>query len=302
MQSLTREQFQVHLQRILDHPDSSVDVLKEIFSHIEAFEPGTTLNESMNKWFGHSTLIGATSPASLISWLGDANEAVMNWGIEDSVNSCMAATGIKALRANDLEKSRDQIKDLYSTLENEISEVSDLVRLIQKFNASGCIALMDAIEVLDAVIRERISASDGLRSLQGMMRIMELYVLGSGSRWPVHQGSVKVFGFEVSARLVAILLKKMILADNVIDAKEMDKYYDFLGNRYSIPPDQAQWIYEAAPVNFDIRQVCHDISSLLQTERVKEVYAGLEEIALADEHLDNREKQLLNFIRSGLNI
>ena len=94
----------------------------------------------------------------------------------------------------------------------------------------------------------------------------------------------------------------MILADNVIDAKEMDKYYDFLGKRYSIPPDQAQWIYEAAPVNFDIRQVCHDISSLMHTDRVKEVYSGLEEIAMADEHLDNREKQLLNFIRSGLNI
>ena len=161
---------------------------------------------------------------------------------------------------------------------------------------------MDALEILDAVVRERISVSDGLRSMQGMMRIMELYVVGSGSRWPVHQGTVKVFGFEVSARLVAILLKKMILADNVVDTKEMNKYYDFLGNRYSIPPDQAQWIFEAAPVSFDIRQVCHDISSLLQTERVKEVYAGLEEIALADEHFDNREKQLLNFIRSGLNI
>lgn len=302
MQSLTRDQFQVHLQRILDSPDSAVDVLKDLFSQIEAFEPGSALDESMNKWFGHSALIGATSPASLISWLGDANEAVMNWVIEDSINSCMAATGIKTLRSGDFESAQNQISDLYGKLETEVSDSADLVMLVQQFNSNGCIALMDAIEILDAVIRERISVADGLRSLQGMMRIMELYVMGSGSRWPVHQGSVKVFGFEVSARLVAILLKKMILADNVIDAKEMDKYYDFLGSRYSIPPDQAQWIYEAAPVNFDIRQVCHDISSLMQTERVKEVYAGLEEIAMADEHLDNREKQLLNFIRSGLNI
>ena len=302
MQSLTRDQFQVHLQYILDSPESAVDVLKDVFGQIDAFEPGSALNESMNKWFGHSTLIGATSPASLIAWLGDANEAVMNWVIEDSINSCMAATGITTLRSIDLENAQNQIADLYSKLETEVSNSSDLVRLIKQFNASGCIALMDAIEILDAVIRERISVADGLKSLQGMMRIMELYVMGSGSYWPVHQGSVKVFGFEVSARLVAILLKKMILADNVVDAKEMDKYYDFLASRYSIPPDQAQWIYEAAPVNFDIRQVCHDISSLMQTERVNEVYAGLEEIAMADEHLDNREKQLLNFIRSGLNI
>ncbi len=302
MYSLTRDQFQVHLQRILDSPESAVDVLKDVFNQIESFEPGSALNESMNQWFGHSTLIGATSPASLISWLGDANEAVMNWVIEDSINSCMASTGIKTLRSSDLENAKYQIADLYGKLDTEVANTSDLVSLVQQFNKSGCIALMDAIEILDAVIRERITVVDGLKSMQGMMRIMELYVMGSGAHWPVHQGSVKVFGFEVSARLVAILLKKMILADNVIDIKEMNKYYDFLGSKYSIPPDQAQWIYEAAPVNFDIRQVCHNISSLMQTERVKEVFAGLEEIAMADEHLDNREKQLLNFIRSGLNI
>ena len=108
-------------------------------------------------------------------------------------------TGIKTLRSNDLESAHDQISDLHGILETEISDSSELVLLVQQFNSSGCIALMDAIEILDAVIRERISVADGLRSLQGMMRIMELYVSGSGSRWPVHQGSVKVFGFEVSA-------------------------------------------------------------------------------------------------------
>ena len=162
MQFLTRDQFQVHLQRILDSPDSAVDVLRDLFSQLDAFEPGSALDESMNKWFGHSALIGATSPASLISWLGDANEAVMNWVIEDSINSCMAATGIKTLRSSDLEIAQDQITDLYTKLESEISDSADLVRLVQQFNSNGCIALMDAIEILDAVIRERISVADGL--------------------------------------------------------------------------------------------------------------------------------------------
>ena len=71
----------------------------------------------------------------------------------------------------------------------------------------------------------------------------------------------------------------MIMADLIINEDEMQTYYKILGQRYSIPPDQAQWIYEAAPIDFDLATVCKDMISFLHPDKVTEVYDILKAIA-----------------------
>mgnify|MGYP001192480938 CR=1 FL=1 len=302
MQPLDRDHFHNYLQLMLDKPGQINQTITELINQLESFEPGMTIDESMNQWFGHKSLLGAISPASLICWLGASTSSTMKWVIRDSVSSCMAASGIENLRCLDINPAGRLLAKLQRQAGFQITEKSEFIELLQEFNRAGCIDLMDAIELTDAVIRERIDFVLASSTLRGMLKVIRLYVLGNADVWPIHKGSIKVFGFEVSARLVVILLKKMILADFVINEEEMETYYKILGQRYSIPPDQAQWIYDAAPVDFDLAVVCEDILSFLHPEKVTEVYDILKAIAIADDHFDHREQKLLRQIQSYLTI
>ncbi len=302
MKPLDRDQFHNYLQRMLDMPDELNQVITELINKLDSFEPGTALEDSMNQWFGHKSLLGATSPASLICWLGANTSSTMKWVIRDSVSSCMASAGIENLRCLEFNPAGHLIAKLQRQAGVQISDKSEFIKLVQEFNRAGCIDLMDAIELTDAVIRERIDFVLASSTLRGMLKVIKLYVMGNADVWPIHKGSIKVFGFEVSARLVVILLKKMIMADFVINKDEMETYYKILGQRYSIPPDQAQWIYEAAPVDFDLNAVCRDMLGFLHPEKVTEVYDILKAIAIADDHFDHREQKLLRQIQSYLTI
>ena len=302
MKPLDRDDFQIYLQRMLDKPNEINAIVNELISKLESLEPGTALDATMNKWFGHKSLLGATSPASLISWLDSNTSSTMKWVIRDSVSSCMAAEGIANLRCLKTYQAGTLIASLQRQASFQISEKKQFIELVKELNGAECIDLIDAIELIDAVICERIDLILATSNLRGMLKVIKLYVLESGDAWPIHKGSIKVFGFEVSARLVVILLKKMIMADQVVDPKEMETYYKILGQRYSIPPEQARWIFEAAPLDFDISKVCRDILGFLKPEKVTEVYEILKAIAIADNHFDKREQSLLRNIQYCLTI
>ncbi len=302
MKLLDRDQFQNYLQQMLDEPDELKNIISELINKLDSFEPGTALDQSMNKWFGHKSLLGATSPASLICWLGTNTSSTMKWVIRDSVSSCMAAAGIENLRFLEINPAGHLLASLQRKASSLISDKCEFIELVKEFNRAGCIDLMDAIELTDAVICDRIDLVLASSTLRSMLKVVKLYVLGNANVWPIHKGSIKVFGFEVSARLVVILLKKMIIADDVIDPQEMQTYYKILGQRYSIPPDQAQWIFEAAPIDFDLSLVCRDMLGFLHPDKVTEVYDILKAIAIADNHFDHREQKLLGKIQSYLTI
>ena len=302
MQPIDRDHFHNYLQLMLDKPDEINQTVTELINKLDSFEPGTTIDESMNQWFGHKSLLGAISPASLICWLGANTSSTMKWVIRDSVSSCMAAAGIENLRCLELNAAGHLLAKLQRQAGLKISKKSEFLELVQEFNRAACIDLVDAIELTDAVIRERIDFVLASSTLRGMLKVTKLYVLGNGAEWPIHKGNIKVFGFEVSARLVVILLKKMIMVDLIINEEEMQTYYKILGQRYSIPPDQAQWIYEAAPIDFDLATVCKDMISFLHPDKVTEVYDILKAIAIADDHFDHREQKLLGEIQSYLTI
>ena len=102
MQPIDRDHFHNYLQLMLDKPDEINQTVTELINKLDSFEPGTTIDESMNQWFGHKSLLGAISPASLICWLGANTSSTMKWVIRDSVSSCMAAAGIENLRCLEL--------------------------------------------------------------------------------------------------------------------------------------------------------------------------------------------------------
>ena len=302
MKPLDRDEFHNYLQLMLDKPEEINQIVTDLINKLDSFEPGTAIDDSMNKWFGHKSLLGAISPASLICWLGANTSSTMKWVIRDSVSSCMAATGIENLRCLEVNPAGHLLAKLQRSAGIKISNKGEFIQLVQEFNRAGCIDLLDAIELTDAVIRERIDFVLASSTLRGMLKVIKLYVIGNASVWPIHKGNIKVFGFEVSARLVVILLKKMIMADFIINEEEMETYYKILGQRYSIPPDQAQWIYEAAPNDFDLATVCRDMISFLHPDKVTEVYDILKAIAIADDHFDHREQKLLGEIQSYLTI
>tara|TARA_Y100000589_G_scaffold214242_1_gene202143 strand:- start:1791 stop:2735 length:945 start_codon:yes stop_codon:yes gene_type:complete len=302
MKPLDRDDFENYLQLMLDKPDKCRVLAGELISKLDTCEPGVALGKSMNQWFGHKSLLGATSPASLISWLDASTSPTMKWVIRDSVSSCMASVGIENLRELATYRAGTIIASLQRQANLQISEKKQFLELVKVLNRSACIDLIDAIELIDAVICERIDLVLAASNLRGMLKVIKLYVLESGDNWPIHQGSIKVFGFEVGARLIVILLKKMIMADQVVDPKEMVTFYKILGQRYSIPPEQARWIFEAAPLDFDIAIVCRDVLGFLHPEKVTEVYDILKAIAIADNHFDQSEQKLLGTIQDCLTI
>lgn len=302
MPLLTREELSEQIQYMMDRPEDAIEIIKDIFSKFGSAELGVTLSDSINKWFGQSAMVGVTCPASLICLVDKMSEPAMRWVIQDSINTCLASSGITSLRQYETEIALAHVKNLIKEVEESEYSQTNLLKLIKTMNDIACITLLDAIELIDALVRDRMTVKVGFEALYGTIKVIQLYVVGNGSQWPVHQGNIKVFGFEVSTRLVALLLKKMIVADDKIEPSEMLAYFEFLGRKYSMPPEQAQWVFDSAPATFDIRSVCGDIVSLLRPERISEIYETLNEIAMADDHLDNREKQLINFIRSNLNI
>ena len=78
----------------------------------------------------------------------------MKWVIRDSESSCMAATGIENLRCLEVNPAGHLLAKLQSA-GIKISDRGKFIELVQEFNRAGCIDLLDAIELTDAVIRER---------------------------------------------------------------------------------------------------------------------------------------------------
>lgn len=302
MQVLNHDSLNDYLEIMIQQSEDWESLLSQLVSMSQALRPGSTINASMSRWFGENTSIGISSPASLITWLGENSSEPMRWVIRDSVASCMAAYGIKFYRESEPSKANSQISILQRRVSSQFDDKLAFIKLIQDCNRLNCIDLIDAIELLDAVLRERVDLTLGLATLRGMLRVLRLYVVGTGDGWPNHGGSVKVFGFEVCARLIILLLKKMIMADDYVAPQEMNTFYSVVAQKYSIPPVQAQWIYEAAPLDFNLTDVCKDIRNILQPDKVIEVYEVLEKLALADEHFDIRESWLLESIQSELNI
>ena len=302
MKALNHDSLNDYLEIMIQQSEDWESLLTQLVSMSQTLRPGSTINTSMSRWFGENTTIGISSPASLITWLGENSSEPMRWVIRDSVASCMAAYGIEFYRQSEPSKANSQISRLQRRVSSQFDDKLAFIQLIQDYNRLNCIDLIDAIELLDAVLRERVDFTLGLATLRGMLRVLRLYVVGSGNGWPSHGGSIKVFGFEVCARLIILLLKKMIMADDYVAPQEMNTFYSVVAQKYSIPPEQAQWIYEAAPLDFNLTDVCKDIRNNLQPDKVIEVYEVLEQLALADQHFDIRESWLLESIQVGLGI
>ena len=302
MKALNHDSLNDYLEIMIQQSEDWESLLTQLVSMSQTLRPGSTINTSMSRWFGENTSIGISSPASLITWLGENSSEPMRWVIRDSVASCMAAYGIEFYRESEPSKANSQISILQRRVSSQFDDKLAFIQLIQDYNRLNCIDLIDAIELLDAVLRERVDFTLGLATLRGMLRVLRLYVVGSGNGWPSHGGSIKVFGFEVCARLIILLLKKMIMADDYVAPQEMNTFYSVVAQKYSIPPEQAQWIYEAAPLDFNLTDVCKDIRNNLQPDKVIEVYEVLEQLALADQHFDIRESWLLESIQVGLGI
>lgn len=302
MKALNHDSLNDYLEIMIQQFEDWESLLTQLVSMSQTLRPGSTINTSMSRWFGENTSLGISSPASLITWLGENSSEPMRWVIRDSVASCMAAYGIEFYRQSEPSKANSQISILQRRVSSQFDDKLAFIKLIQDYNRLNCIDLIDAIELLDAVLRERVDLTLGLATIRGMLRVLRLYVVGTGDGWPNHGGSVKVFGFEVCARLIILLLKKMIMADDYVAPQEMNTFYSVVAQKYSIPPEQAQWIYEAAPLDFNLTDVCKDIRNNLQPDKVIEVYEVLEKLALADQHFDIRESWLLESIQAGLGI
>lgn len=302
MKALNHDSLNDYLEIMIQQFEDWESLLTQLVSMSQTLRPGSTINTSMSRWFGENTSLGISSPASLITWLGENSSEPMRWVIRDSVASCMAAYGIEFYRQSEPSKANSQISILQRRVSSQFDDKLAFIKLIQDCNRLNCIDLIDAIELLDAVLRERVDLTLGLATIRGMLRVLRLYVVGTGDGWPNHGGSVKVFGFEVCARLIILLLKKMIMADDYVAPQEMNTFYSVVAQKYSIPPEQAQWIYEAAPLDFNLTDVCKDIRNNLQPDKVIEVYEVLEKLALADQHFDIRESWLLESIQAGLGI
>ena len=156
MNQLDRDDFQAYLQLMLDKPNEIHAIVSELISKAGSLEPGTALDATMNKWFGHKSLLGATSPASLISWLDANTSSTMKWVIRDSVSSCMAAAGIENLRYLKTYQAGILIANLQRRASFQISEKKQFIEFVKELNRADCIDLIDAIELIDAVICDRI--------------------------------------------------------------------------------------------------------------------------------------------------
>lgn len=302
MEALNHNSLNDHLEIIIQQFDDWEKPLTELVNISQSLKPGSTIDASMSKWFGENDTLGVSSPASLITWLGENSSDTMRWVVRDSVASCMAAYGIEYYRQSEVSEAHRQINDIQRRASSQLTDKLDFIKLIKNLNRSHSMDLRDAVELLDSVLRDRVDIGLGLATLRGMLRVLKLYVVGSGNEWPNHGGSIKVFGFEVCARLIILLLKKMIMADDYVAPQEMNTFYSVVAQKYSIPPEQAQWIYEAAPLDFNLTDVCKDIRNNLQPDKVIEVYEVLEQLALADQHFDIRESWLLESIQVGLGI
>ena len=55
---LDRDEFHNYLQLMLDKPEEINQIVTDLINKLDSFEPGTAI-DSMNKWFGHKSLLGA---------------------------------------------------------------------------------------------------------------------------------------------------------------------------------------------------------------------------------------------------
>lgn len=302
MDELIKAKLKENLGQMIRCPNESAEILATMMSITHSLQAGRTMDASMSKWFGQNTPLGITSSASLISWLSTQRSNPIKWVIRDSVASCMAAYGIKTLRQIETTGVQSQLNYLQRIVSAEVTNKVDFFKVLQEFIDSQCIDIIDVVELIDALENQRVQLPLVASVLRSMLKVIKLYVIGSGNNWPNHGGTVKTFGFEVCARLIAALLKKMIMADECVAPEEVGAFYEILAERYAMPPEQAQWIYEAAPLDYEVSDICADILAVLSPDRVGEIYEVLERIAMADQHFDSREKKLLNTIHSCLTI
>lgn len=305
----TKIQLMDYIAQIRKKPEDAGEILKVLFSAVDAYEPGLILTGPITRWIGQGQYLGATTAASYLSWVQKMEESPMRWVISSSIYNVMAAEAITILRA--IGESRglgilrslipriQKLSDSAGTEDNDLLAVLDLLDVLLM---EDCVSFMDSLEILDGVYRGRLKPQTVFQAFRIILTNAQFYLEGSGRQWYVTPGSVQSMNFEIRARLVILLLKKMILADDVVDAGELTALYKILGEKYAIPPEQAKWLFESAPEDFDLTSLTGDMVEMLDLAKRKEIFSALDEMAMADSHLDEREEALLVQIKTELKI
>ena len=299
-----------YLKQLLEEPDARKEIMKVILGSLEVPEAGEVLSGPVLQWLGGGAPIGTTTAASYISWLGSEELSPMKWTIQSSLISCCASHGIHSFRKLDDSKALGMLGFYGNRLNNllrlsKTSSVEDFlapfIEILQEFGEHELLSVPDSVELLDALFSERATPFVVVRTLSSVLKNIRFYVEGKGRDWPVHPGNVRAMRLEIKSRVVILLLKKMILADDEIEPREMYNFYTFIGKQYCISPQQGEWIFDEAPVDFDLQQLADDMKSMMTADTIKEVMQSLETMAMADEVLDEREADLLKTLKAYLN-
>ena len=113
MALLTREELSDQIQYMIDRPEDSIEIINDLFQKLGPAGLGMTLSDSINKWFGESVIVGVTCPASLMSLVNKVSEPAMKWVIQDSINTCLASSGINSFRKYEPEVAVDCVKSRF---------------------------------------------------------------------------------------------------------------------------------------------------------------------------------------------